>query len=61
MRYEHLVSVDLTDPEQAAALDEVGRVFVDMKDAGWEPTVGITTTPDGDVFSFEIDDRRLAS
>jgi len=61
--YEHLCPISKVTPEAfLASLDEVGRLYADMMDAGWDVEVGVTTTPDGDVFTFAIDhDRPLAS
>jgi hypothetical protein len=61
MIYEHLVPIGLTIDERFLALDEVGRLYADLRQNGEDVEVGIATSPDGDTFVFAFPDRPLAS
>lgn len=57
MIYEHLIQLGLTDEEHAVALDEVGRLYAELRDNGEDVEVGVSTSPDGDTFVFAFHDR----
>jgi hypothetical protein len=59
--YEHLVPVSLATAEEYLALDEVGRIYADLRENGEDVTVGVSTTADRDVFTLAIGDRPLAA
>ena len=56
MRFTYPVPLGLTNEEYAAALDAFCALYFDAQEAGLDPVVGIETTPDGDVWWFEVDD-----
>lgn len=55
--YRHLIPLGLTDVEQAAAMDEVGRLYAELRDNGEDVEVGVSSSPDGDTFVFAFHDR----
>ena len=59
MLYQHVIPLGLNDAEHAAALDELGRLYAELRDNGEDLTVGVTALPDGDTYTFAFPARPL--
>lgn len=50
-----MVALSATDEERAQMHDQVGQLYSDLRDSGYDVTCGHEATPDGDVFRFAIE------
>ena len=56
IRHHQLVPIDATEEERAAALDDFGRLYSELRENGEDPVVGVEATPDGDLYVIVLDE-----
>jgi hypothetical protein len=54
--YRATIPLDADDEERAAALDDVGRIYAELRDQGVDVVVGVEPTPSGDEYTLAWDE-----